>query len=109
MQTARAHLFAATINNSRFLTVFDLYHWILRDEVQMRVSVMSEPFLRLAILLAIVFTCIALIEEAMYLAIAVFDMPLLALAPIAAVLAFLIYVGRHSAPATQRRFLASAE
>jgi hypothetical protein len=70
---------------------------------------MSEHVLRLVVLLAIFFACVAVIEEAMYLAIAVIDMPMLALAPIAAVLAFLIYVGRQSASATQRRFLASAE
>lgn len=75
----------------------------------MRVTAMSEPFLRLAILLAIFLTCVAVIEEAMYLAIAVIDMPLLALAPLAAVVAFLIYVGRQSASCTQRRFLASTE
>jgi hypothetical protein len=70
---------------------------------------MSEPVLRLAILLAIFFTCLGVIELAMYLAIAVVDMPLLALAPVAAVLAFLVYVGRRNALGTQRRFLASAE
>ena len=39
----------------------------------MRATAMSEPFLRLAILLAIFLTCVAVIEEAMYLAIAVIE------------------------------------
>ncbi|MBB4196584.1 hypothetical protein CCR94_00780 [Rhodoblastus sphagnicola] len=70
---------------------------------------MSEPALRLAVLLAIVFTCLAVIEETMYLAISVFNTPLLALAPIVVVLGFLIYVGRRNLLATHRRFLDGGE
>ncbi|SNB72282.1 hypothetical protein SAMN06265338_104304 [Rhodoblastus acidophilus] len=70
---------------------------------------MSEPVLRLAVLLAIFFSCLAAIELAIYLSIAVFKLPLLALVPIAAVLAFLIFVGRRNLLRTHRRFLDSAE
>jgi len=70
---------------------------------------MSEPVLRLAILLAIFFSCLGAIELAMYLAIAVIKIPALALVPVAAVLAFLVFVGRRNVLATHRRFLASVE
>lgn len=68
-----------------------------------------EPVLRLAILMAIFFSCLGAIEVAMYLAIAVIKVPALALVPIAAVLAFLVFVGRRNVMATQRRFLTSVE
>jgi len=68
-----------------------------------------EPLLRLAILLAIFFSCLAVIEVAMYLAIAVIKVPALALVPLAAVLAFLVFVGRRNVLATHRRFLTSVE
>jgi hypothetical protein len=56
---------------------------------------MCVPCLRLAILLAIVFLCVGVIEETIYLSIAVFNMPLLAVAPVAVVLGFLVFVGRR--------------
>jgi len=70
---------------------------------------MSEPVLRLAVLLTIFFSCVAAIELAIYLSVVVFNLPLLAFVPIAAVLAFLIFVGRRNLLRTHRRFLDSAE
>jgi hypothetical protein len=70
---------------------------------------MSGPFLRLAILLAIFFACLGVIEVAIYLAVAVIKIPALALLPVAAVLAFLVFVGRRNVLATHRRFLDSVE
>jgi hypothetical protein len=61
---------------------------------------MYDSALRLAIVLGIFFGCLGIIEEAIYLAIAVFKAPLLAMAPVVLVACFLFFVGKMS-PARQ--------
>jgi hypothetical protein len=68
---------------------------------------MSEPAIRIAVLLAIIFTCLGMIELAIYLAVAVADMPLLALAPIAVVIGFLMFVGRRNRHSYSTTFFAN--
>ncbi len=57
---------------------------------------MNDAVLRLAILLAIFLGCLGVIEESIYLAIAVFKVPLLAVVPVGLVAVFLIFVGKMS-------------
>jgi hypothetical protein len=57
---------------------------------------MGDVVIRLAILLGIFFGCLAMIEESIYLAIAVFKIPLLGIVPIGLVVSFLIFVGKMS-------------
>ncbi len=64
---------------------------------------MSNSVIRLAILLGILLGCLGLIEEAVYLAIAVFKAPLLALVPVALVAIFLFFVGKMSPARLGRR------
>jgi hypothetical protein len=64
---------------------------------------MSDSIIRLAIVLAIFFGCLGLIEETVYLSVAVFKAPLLAIVPLALVAAFLAFVGKMSPARLHRR------
>jgi hypothetical protein len=64
---------------------------------------MSDSIIRLTILLGIFFGCLGLIEEAVYLSIAVFKAPLLAVVPVALVAVFLVFVGKMSPARLHRR------
>jgi hypothetical protein len=57
---------------------------------------MNDIVIRLAVLLGIVFGCLAMIAGEMYFAIAVFKIPLLAIVPVGLVVSFLVFVGKMS-------------
>jgi hypothetical protein len=57
---------------------------------------MCDAGIRLAILLGIFFGCLGMIEESIYLAIAVFKVPLLVIVPVGLVASFLDFVGKMS-------------
>jgi hypothetical protein len=57
---------------------------------------MCDAAIRLAVLLSIFFGCLAMIEESIYLAIAVFKVPLLVIVPVGLVTSFLVFVGKMS-------------
>ena len=63
---------------------------------------MYDAVIRLVVLLVIVFGCLAMIGAEIYLSIAVFKLPLLAIVPVGLVASFLLFVGQMS-PARQRR------
>ena len=65
---------------------------------------MRDSALRLTILLVIFFACLGLIEEAIYLSIAVFKQPLLAIVPVGLVAGFLVFVGKRSPTRAGRRY-----
>jgi xanthine/uracil/vitamin C permease (AzgA family) len=64
---------------------------------------MCDSAIRLAIVLGIFFGCLGLIEEAVYLSIAVFKAPLLAIVPVVLVAIFLVFVGKMSPARLGRR------
>jgi len=63
---------------------------------QREIYVMYDAVIRLVILLGIFFGCLAMIEESIYLAIAVFKVPLLVILPVGLVASFLVFVGKMS-------------
>ena len=63
---------------------------------QPEIHAMCDAAIRLAILLGIFFGCLAMIEESIYLAIAVFKVPLLVIVPVGLVVSFLVFVGEMS-------------
>ena len=71
---------------------------------QREIHAMGDVVIRLAILLGIFFGCLAVIEESIYLAIAVFKVPLLVIVPVGLVAGFLVFVGKMSPVREGRRY-----
>jgi hypothetical protein len=65
---------------------------------------MYDAVIRLTILLGILFGCLGMIGAEIYLAIAVFKLPLLAIVPLGLVAIFLLFVGQMSPVREGRRY-----
>jgi hypothetical protein len=68
----------------------------IKSGSQREIHAMSDAVIRLVILLGIFFGCLGIIEESIYLAIAVFKVPLLVIVPLGLVASFLVFVGKMS-------------